>query len=68
MDGIGIWIFGFIIVAVLFFAIREIATWYLKIDLMIQNQDTQNALLRAILEELKKSRTKTHPTGSEVEL
>lgn len=50
---------------VVFLALRELMTWYLKIDVLIKNQDTQIAYQKAILEELKK---KNHPVGSEVSL
>lgn len=50
---------------VVFLAIRELVTWYLKIDTIIKNQDTQITYQKAILEELRK---KNHPVGSEVQL
>lgn len=54
-----------LVTIVVFIAIRELVTWYFKIDTIIKNQDIQIAYQKAILEELKK---KNHPVGSEVQL
>lgn len=53
MDSILIWIFGIFIVVVIFLSIREIVTWYFKIDTIVRNQETQIQLLRAILKEYR---------------
>jgi hypothetical protein len=52
---------------VIFLAIREIMTWYWKIDTIIKNQDIQIAIQKAILEELKKNNT-VHTVGTKVQL
>lgn len=49
-----------------FLAVREIITWYWKIDTIIKNQDTQIQLLKELLKE--KQQAKTVPTGSEINL
>lgn len=51
----------------LFLAVREIMTWYWKIDTIIKHQSEQSELLRQVLAELKK-RNQRIPTGTEVEL
>jgi hypothetical protein len=48
--------FFFILVfsALFFLAIRGLLIWYWKINDLIQNQYSQNRILRSILEEIKK--------------
>ena len=36
--------------------IRELVMWYWKINVMIENQNRQSALLDSILEEIKKNK------------
>lgn len=52
--------------ALAFLAIREIMTWYWKIDTIIKNQDTQIQLLQQLLKE--KQQAKPVPTGSKIDL
>lgn len=65
MEFTSIAIISVVVGALVFLALRELMTWYFKIDTIIKNQDIQIAYQKAILEELKK---KNHPVGSEVQL
>jgi len=65
MDSIAVTIFLIFVGIIVFLSIREIMTWYWKIDTIIKNQETQIAIQKAMLEELKK---KNYPVGSEVRL
>jgi len=65
MDSIAVTIFLIFVGIIVFLSIREIMTWYWKIDTIIKNQETQIAIQKAMLEELKK---RSYPVGSEVQL
>jgi hypothetical protein len=51
---------------ILFLAVREIMTWYWKIDTILKYQDEQTELMKQILIELRK-KNEHLPTGSRVE-
>lgn len=65
MEFTSIAIISVVVGVLVFLALRELMTWYFKIDTIIKNQDIQISYQKAILEELKK---KNHPVGSEVQL
>jgi hypothetical protein len=51
---------------ILFLAVREIMTWYWKIDTILKYQQEQTDLLKQLLDEIRKQNN-TIPAGTEVE-
>jgi hypothetical protein len=51
---------------ILFLAVREIMTWYWKIDTILKYQQEQTGLLKQLLDEIRKQNN-TIPAGTEVE-
>jgi hypothetical protein len=52
---------------ILFLAVREIMTWYWKIDTILKYQQEQTGLLKQLLDEIRKQNN-TIPAGTEVDL
>jgi hypothetical protein len=52
-SGLAVTLFVIFVCVVIFLAIREIMTWYWKIDTMIKNQNETNRLLSEILKEYR---------------
>lgn len=50
------------VVVIVFFLLRELWTWYWKLNKIVSNQDKVNALLNKILIELEKQNTKERTT------
>jgi hypothetical protein len=48
--------FFFVVIALLFIAIRSLVLWYYKIDTILQNQEKQIALLSELLSEARKAK------------
>jgi hypothetical protein len=52
---------------ILFLAVREIMTWYWKIDTILKYQQEQTDLLKQLLDEIRKQNN-TIPAGTEVDI
>jgi hypothetical protein len=52
---------------ILFLAVREIMTWYWKIDTILKYQQEQTGLLKQLLDEIRKQNN-TIPAGTEVDI